>query len=342
MTYAILANPAHSRISYGSASRLAMSELALAGTQLTAPINNIREAAIGGVDYYLFDCPAVLGERDLRTLSRLSFTYALFRHTVTHMVPLEKDGGFFVAEDLSTMLKYTGKTNELFTRFMVNLAQWYCAYDAPLRILDPLAGKGTTLFESLIQGHHAYGVEIDPKTPQETANYLKKYLEAARYKHEFFTRRISGSPRYQFTLARDRTTQKQGDVREFEIISADTRGVSGYYKKESIHAIVADLPYGVQHGSKAAKTARSASNSGLTRNAMALLQEALPQWLIALKRGGTVVLAWNRFLIPRANMVALFTQYGLAIPAAVAAHDFAHRVDQAIERDIIVGVKKGT
>jgi tRNA G10 N-methylase Trm11 len=96
------------------------------------------------------------------------------------------------------------------------------------------------------------------------------------------------------------------------------------------------LPYGVQHGSAGDK--RNASKGSITRNAMGLLADALPEWLKVLKPGGAIALAWNLFLIPRGDMDALFARHGLAVPEETKGK-FAHRVDQAIHRDFIVGVK---
>ena len=36
-----------------------------------------------------------------------------------------------------------------------------------INLLDPVAGKGTTLFESLIAGYNIYGIEINPNVVHE-------------------------------------------------------------------------------------------------------------------------------------------------------------------------------
>jgi SAM-dependent methyltransferase len=307
-----------------------------------------------------------LKTEEINGLSRLSFAYALFEYREgkgggpCRLVPLDINPDYLLDESLSSLLKYTGKTNELFTRLMLRLAiaaqppqSTHPLPSVPLRILDPLAGKGTTLFEALMHGHHAYGVEIDEKYPAEADQYLKKFLELARFKHTGHKERVGGqapgnasapggkkfsATRFRVTLARDKEAQKSGDTRQFEIINGDTRYVNQYYKKDFFDAVVADLPYGVQHASKDNKKTHG---GGFTRNAMGLLQEALPGWLKVLKPGGSVVLAWNLFLIPRREMEALLGAHGLSVPEPVAALDFTHRVDQAIERDVIVGMKRG-
>jgi SAM-dependent methyltransferase len=310
-----------------------------------------REEIIGGIPYVLFDCAEALTPEEVCRLSRLSFTYALFGYregkngVPCQLTPLFKEPGYFLDESISSLLKYTGKTNELFTRLMLHLAVGFTAYGGPLYVLDPLAGKGTALYEALLHGHHAYGVEIDEKYTAEADQFLKRFLELARCKHTSHREKTGGqapggkrftATRYQITLARDKEAQRAGDTRHWEIVCGDTRNMSHFYKKDFFHSIVADLPYGVQHASK---DKNKPQGGGFTRNALGLLQEALPQWLRVLKPGGTIVLAWNLFHIPRMEMEALFSTHGLTIPAPFAALAFNHRVEQAIERDVILGVK---
>ena len=42
-----------------------------------------------------------------------------------------------------------------------------------LNLLDPVAGKGTTLFEASTYGHHAFGIEVDAAPLQEGQTFLK-------------------------------------------------------------------------------------------------------------------------------------------------------------------------
>ncbi|MCL2286548.1 MAG: SAM-dependent methyltransferase [Firmicutes bacterium] len=344
MTYALLKNPAHTRVSYQDSDILAVNELMVLTEDLST--DEIRPVEIGGVTYVLFDCDRPLDESIIRTLSRLSFVYAVFELHGDLLKPVVLNADYFIDQELSGILKYSGKTNELFTRLMLNLAQFYMKNPPEvLNILDPLAGKGTTLFEALIQGHNAYGVEVDEKVVHESVVYVKKYLETVKYKHETHTEKISGqsiigkftSSRNQVTIARSKQEEKQGNVRHFEILDGDTRNVSILFKKNHFHAIVADLPYGVQHGSKTgAGKKQKPQGSAITRNALGLISEAMPGWVRVLKPGGVIVLAWNLFLITREEMAELLTEHGFTVPDTEV--DFSHRVDQAIDRDLIVGV----
>jgi SAM-dependent methyltransferase len=333
-------NPGHNRVYFNTSRILSLSELSVTNLSVTAV--NIREQAIGGVPYLLFDTETELNADDIVRLSRLSFTYAIYNLRDGALVPLEKNNSYYFNDDISTILKYTGKTNELFTRLMLNIAVTHSAFkfNDNLNVLDPLCGKGTTLFESLLLGYNACGIETDDKPANEAFVFLKKYLENARYKHESHTEKTGGvsedgkkfsAARYRVTLARSKDDKREGRALNWEIITGDTRYGNTYYKKNSFHVIVGDLPYGVQHGSKA----KQDKPGQFTRNALTLVEEALPVWLKLLKPGGVIVLAWNLFLIPRAELVRLFESRGLSIPEGIDG--FKHRVDQAIERDIIVG-----
>ena len=341
MTYGIMLNPRHGRVYMGMAGAMAVSELTFAGRLLSQPPEDVRLAEIGGVPYVLFDLGEPLGAKDVRVLSRLSFFYALFemRDGSSLIAPMARDHGYFIDEDISAILKYTGKTNEVFTRLMLNLALAHVPTAAPVCVLDPMAGKGTTLYEALMQNCDAYGVEIDPKPAYEAFVYIKKHFEMAKYKHTSHTEKTGGTDaagkkfsatRYQVEMARSKDEQKAGQSRRFEMIAGDTRHVGAYYKKNSFHAIVADLPYGVQHGAK-----KKPQGGGQSRNALELVKEAMPGWVKVLKPGGVVVLAWNLFLISRDEMAAAFAENGLTVAEGL---DFSHRLDQATHRDLMVGV----
>ena len=334
MTYAIMRNPRHGRVYFDGAVPEVRS------LRAEVRFEDIREADIAGVPYVLFDTKEALTAQDIRLLSRISFAYAIFELRGELLLPIKRDCGYFIDEDISGILKYSGKTNELFTRLMLNLSLAHGKGTGPVRILDPMAGKGTTLFEGLMLGADVYGIEIDPKPAYEAFVYVKKHFEMAKYKHTSHTEKTSGvgadgkkftATRYQVEMARTKEEQKAGKSCRFEIIAGDTRNVSAFYKKEFFNAIITDLPYGVQHGAKK----KPHSNGNITRNALELVSEAMPGWVKVLKPGGTVALAWNLFLISREEMVKLFAANGLMVQDG---QDFSHRLDQATHRDLIIGV----
>ena len=334
-TYAILQNPGHNRVYFKTARAMAHLELKLAGGKMTSEPANIREEIIGGLPYLLFDTEAPLAGKDMFIISRLSFVYGIFEwHDKKLLKPQEKKPEYyFESDDITTILKYNGKTNELFTRMMLNIAAFSTQFDGPLDVFDPLCGKGTTIFESLLCGHNAYGVEMDSKLAHEAYTFLKKYLENARYKHSTHQERQGmknyTATRYQVKLNRS----KAGNPLAAEFISGDTRDVKSFYRKNTFHAIVGDLPYGVQHDSKRGKNEKS-------RNSLPMLAEALPGWHRVLKPGGVLVCAWNLFLISRQEIEEALEAGGFALTMAKGSGAFVHRVDNAINRDVIVGLKK--
>ena len=349
MTYAILPNPRHKRVYLNHANAMAVNELAFMKQRLSAPVTNIHTQDIGNLPYILFDAASQLTTADINLLSRLSFAYALFelanpQQSSSPIIPIATNPDYFIDEDISAILKYTGKTNELFTRLMLNLALSYQQTAGPIKLLDPMAGKGTTLYEGLMQNLDVYGIEIDPKPAHEAFVYIKKHFEMARYKHTSHTQKTGGiaqdgkkfsATRYQVDVARSKEEQKANNSRKFEIIAGDTRHTASYHKKDFFHIILADLPYGVQHHAK-----KKPHSGGLTRNALELVTEAMPGWMKVLKHGGVIALAWNLFLIDRGEMVKLFADHGLVVPDNMEEMDFSHRLDQATHRDLIIGVRR--
>jgi hypothetical protein len=154
----------------------------------------------------------------------LSFVYAVFELRYakpdTVLVPIRKTNPTYMPASINTILKYTGKTNEQFTRMMINLA-FLCSdftHSDHITLLDPIAGKGTTLFEGLISGYDVYGIEIGEKVAGETVRFLKKYLETEKYKHTVKTEKISArrqsvyrcAAQYQSLQNQGRAKRKQG------------------------------------------------------------------------------------------------------------------------------------
>ena len=341
MTYCIMQSPRYLRVYLERSGDIAINELIFATQHLSGPAADIRMADIGGIPYILFEKDELLTSEDIQLLSRLSFAYAIFEMRSGLIAPVSRECNYFISEDISAILKYAGKTNEIFTRLMLNLAIAHCKDKTP-RLLDPMAGKGTTLYEGLMQGLDVHGVEIDPKPVYESFVYIKKHLEMAKYKHTSHTEKTGGADesgkkftatRYQVEMSRSKDEKRTGQTRNFEIIAGDTRHAGALFKKNFFNIIVADLPYGVHHGAK-----KKPKEAGLTRNALGLIKEAMPGWVKVLKPGGVIVLAWNLFLIPRAEMETLLGENGIVVPEEMAGLDFSHRLDQATHRDLIVGV----
>jgi tRNA G10 N-methylase Trm11 len=108
--------------------------------------------------------------------------------------------------------------------------------------------------------------------------------------------------------------------------------VPDIFKAASFDAVVTDAPYGVQHGSR--------SGGGVQRSPRDLLAEALPGWVRVLRPGGAVGIAVNNRTSPRADTLQALADAGLEPLDSEPYRGFEHRVDQAIVRDIVVGVKQ--
>ena len=90
--------------------------------------------------------------------------------------PLETTFVPFLPLEMAEICRYKGKTNEVFTRVLLNIAVFAGAfthqYTGRLRILDPLAGGGTTLFLALSDGYDAFGIEHQKQDVDTTVVFL--------------------------------------------------------------------------------------------------------------------------------------------------------------------------
>jgi SAM-dependent methyltransferase len=340
--YGILMFPSYNRVYFQSSKELAAAELEAANGRLLSPAQSIAHRTIAGVDYITFETDAPLSPQDIRILSRLSFVYALFElrtGDTRGMIPLEKDPQAYFEEDINTILKYSGKTNEAFTKLMVNLGWLLCdAFGSEeIHLLDPICGKGTTLFQGMIYGFHTYGVEIDKAAVQQAATFLTRYLKTKRYKHQLSESKLSENNKkigdiYRYALARSKEDYKEGRHLKTEFYRADTLHTAKFFKKNSIDILIGDLPYGVQHGS-------NTQTGSFTRNPEILLKEALPIWHKVLKPGAALILSWNTFVLKKETIADILSAAGYRVYADGPYNRFSHRVDQAIIRDLIAAKK---
>ena len=340
--YSILQNPGHNRVYFNSSGKLAKNELSALFSDNKNNINQIQEELFGGVEYITFFSENKLSEEEVILLSRLSFVYAVFEVRGDLFLPVMKNHSYFFSDDLNMILKYSGKTNEIFTRMMINLAVFASGFKDKfyenLNLLDPVCGKGTAIFDGLICGYNSFGIDISEKLINEGSQFLKKYLETGKYKHNLKQEKISGishdritpfkSQRNLFVIAKNKDDRKDSKNLVCEFIEGDTQNADKYYRKNTFNIIVGDLPYGIQHENNA--------GGNKMRNPVNLIRTSVPVWTEVLKHGGSIVLSWNTFLLKREELEKIFIENKLDI---IDFGDFSHRVDQAINRDVIVGVK---
>jgi SAM-dependent methyltransferase len=340
-SYALLVSPSANRVYARAAAALTVAELAvLAETVLDGLVSAASVEQVAGVEYVTFD--GDLDDADLAAVANLSTAFALFeRRSDDAFGPLELRRLDCLDDDLLTILKYPGKTNEVFTKLLLNVTV-LASVAAPrmltdrLRVLDPLCGRGTTLNQVLMYGWHASGVDVDSGDFDTYAAFLPRWLKDKRLKHTATTAKLRRDGRtlgrrLDVELATSKEAWAAGDTITVTSALADTREAADIYRAGSFDAVVADAPYGVQHGSR--------SGERLQRRPAELLAEALPGWVRLLRPGGAAGLAVNVRTCPRAEALDLLTAAGLEVRDTSAYRGFGHRVDQAIERDIVVGVK---
>jgi SAM-dependent methyltransferase len=346
-SYALLVSPSANRVYADAAPALTIAELgALGETVLAGRLGEARVEQVAGVGYVTFD--GDLTDDDLARLGQVSTAFALFERSSG----AGADGETFrpvalrrldcLDDDLLTILKYQGKTNELFTRLLLHVTV-LASRSADrmltdrLRVLDPLCGRGTTLNQALMWGWHAAGVDADPQDFDAYAAFLPRWLKDKRLKHTAQTSRLrrdgrSLGRRLDVAFAVSKDAWAAGDTITLTTALADTREAPEVFKAASFDVVVTDAPYGVQHGSRGGR-------GELQRRPLDLLTEALPGWVRLLKPGGAVGIAVNARTCPRPEALAVLAGAGLEPRDTPAYRGFEHRVDQAIQRDLVVGVK---
>ena len=322
-----------------------MTETLAAPELLASPIGTaitqVEPVRMAGQDYLLatFDVgkPQLSLPGTFNILSRLGATSEIYEYFEQigeiqgpFLRPLDPQFVPFVPLEMAEVRRYKGKTNEVFTRVLLNIAIFAGAYaeqlTGRLRILDPLAGGATTLFLALADGYDAFGIEHERQDIETTAVFIRQYLksEGIPFK-ELDERGRRAGRRYQFEIGRKGATRMlvlaHGETSQAHLHMQEVPG------GPHMHAIVGDLPYGIQHFGEI---------SGL-------LSKALPAWGDLLLPGGTLALAWNATHIKRDAMIELVEQHThMRVRNDPPYTQLAHTVDRVIKRrDIVVAVKAG-
>ena len=256
------------------------------------------------------------------------------------LAPLVRNVRSVLPDDLPHVLKYKGKTNADFTYLMLHCAKAASAFAQtaePLRVLDPMCGKGTTLFCAMCEGNHAVGIETDMKSLQEADTYYARFLKLHRLKHRRSEQsrtlpKGGNAHSVTFEAAADAQAMKNGSVVTLEMLNGDAARAAEMVKPGSVHLIVSDLPYGVQHAPK-----ENGGMSALSR----LLKRVAPGCVRALKPGGAAAFSFNLNTLRRKEVEQVLAEAGLEVLTEGPYADFSHWVEQAVERDIVIARKEG-
>jgi hypothetical protein len=306
------------------ASALAPHELTL--SPLGRQISNLRSVRLGNQEYLSFDMCTPPDERQLTELGLLALTGAFFvyyeqigEHSGPFLRPLETHRAKSLPPELLMARRYRGKTNELFTLFLCNIARFSSTYaDRPwntLSVLDPLAGGGTTLFAGLVLGANVAGVENEINDVESTAIFLSEYLREQGVRYELTKERLRKlGHRWSFAIGKPATQRcllAHGDTAQSKELIASFRP----------HLIVTDLPYGIQHQGPL----------------IALLTTALPVWADLLVEGGALTFSWDATRFPRSQMITLVESVSPLQVLNEPPYDrLGHRVDRVIkQRDVL-------
>jgi SAM-dependent methyltransferase len=355
--YALLILPSANRVYSGTAVALTRAELEVfSRAVLGGRVRDIGAEVIGGVPYVTFG--GDLDEaRDAALLANLSSIYALYQVRDGLLRPLPVHPLGRLDDDLVTIQKYPGKTNEQFTRLLLNVTLLSSAFapgllDRQFSVLDPLCGRGTTLNQALRLGFDAAGVEHDRKDVEAYGTFITTWLKRKKLKHHADydgpVRRdgqVIGR-RLQLRLAADKDDYKAGVTQLLDVVAADTTRAPEFFRPATFDLVVTDAPYGIQHGSTTGGGSgggggggRGAAGGGarrLARSPLDLLAAAVPGWVSLLRPGGAMGIAWNTLVAPRAEAAAILGDAGLEVLDDGPYREFEHRVDQAIRRDILI------
>mgnify|MGYP002875730375 CR=1 FL=1 len=257
-----------------------------------------------------------LPECDLRQLSRLSFVQGIFERNDSGLMPLNVASDYGLPETFVWGNKYRGKTNELLTQMILNLALLQCrATPEKWTLLDPMAGRGTTLLWAARLGICGFGVEKDGNALEHFIRHCKRQCKLHRVKH----RLVKGS-------VVKRRRDGVGQFVELDWGSATTRLITGDSTQlqelfpQRVSMLVSDLPYGVQFTGKG------------QRNPVNVLQQCAESWKHSLLPGGVMVLSFNALQPKRSQLMDIFTD-STFVPLPFTA---PHRMSESILRDVLI------
>ncbi len=327
----LLRTPSANRVYAGEAAALSAAEL-----EICAPFTrDVADVEMAGVGYLGFSTD-VLDEEQLRTIATQSTAFALYERAGDLLRPIGLPNVDVLDDDLVTIPKYQGKTNEQFTRLLLNVTLAAVEREAsgPRQVLDPLAGRGTTLSSAMMLGHDGFGVEADEKAFEQMAAFLKTWLRRKRLKHTADVRPVRRDGKA-VGKRFDANIRLEDRILQLTSFTGDTRDSADLFGKKKFDVIVTDAPYGVVHGS----TTDVRGGGKRDRTPARLLKEAVGVWASQLMQGGALGLSWNTFGLSREDLVEILQGAGLTVKADGPWERFSHRVDASIRRDLVVAVK---
>lgn len=287
-------------------------------TWLIGADETIAHNKIGAMEFLEVEVEG--SETQLASLSSLSFVYGIFEYRQEQLVPLPIEPAFNLHEDFVFGAKFKGKTNEILTQLLINVGLQSIKYKniADVKLLDPMCGRATTLLWGMRYGMKTKGIEQDAKALDDIRLNVKKWCKVHRQKHLFKDGFVGGKSTKGKT---GRFIEFTADDASMRVITGDAANAASLLKNEKFNLIVTDLPYGIQH-----------FTTSKTRNPLEVLRACAKDWIESLKPGGVMVLAFNRNIPRRKDLMAVFTEHGLEVLEFTAPH----QMSESIVRDILV------
>jgi hypothetical protein len=336
--YEVLVHPGVDRL-YGPAAATIMRAEARAalgsGLDWTAEVVDV--STLGGATFVAVESALPIDATGLARLARLSFAAGAFERSSADGLRILPDEWPTptLPRSLLTIQRYKGKTNEFFTRLLVNLAVSMQRADLggrTMRMLDPVAGRGTTLNAAALDGLDATGIEINRQDFEQYSAFISRWMQDNRVKHRIEKSHVRGRdgercPRVDVSYGTSKAEVAKRLGRTLTMINGDAADAHLWFGRNSFEAIVADLPYGVQHVATSGDVAR--------RSPRDLVAALAPGWHEIVRPGGVVVLAYNTFTLGRDELAGVLGDAGWAL-ADDGEGSFLHDVDASIKRDVTV------
>lgn len=327
--YVLLPSPSANRVYAATAPQLAAAELTVC-----APwADDVQVVDISGLTALGFSVDTLTDDH-VATLTRQSTFQALFERVDDDLLrPARTASSLVLDEDLVTIPRYQGKTNEQFTALLMNVTLSQVTTTPKQRrcVLDPMCGRGTTLTTAWLRGVDAAGVEADGKAVESMGAFLRTWLRRKRLKHHCEMNPVRREGKSLGKRFDARVTVDDGPL-TLSVFTGDTTQSKALWGKRQFDAIVTDAPYGVVHANHTGRSSKE-------RSPRALLSRAIPVWAQQLKPGGALGMSWNTYGLTREELCEMLSAAGLTPAEGPVWLCFAHRVDSSINRDLVVATR---
>ncbi len=333
MTYALLLWPHANQRYEEAAQEPAAAELDIILSSVSVQtLCKYRE--IKGVGALVFEAET-LAPHQLHSVCRHSLLYWFgILEDENTFKPMFASPQAYLGDDLAFIQKYKGKTNERFTQQLINMALYSCRFadcDTQIQLLDPMCGRGTTLFQAANREWDVFGIDADKKDVHECASFFEKYLKYHKLKHKRTQSSKTLKDQPAVMVQKFQYGGEKGNEHTLMVGAGDCKNALQIYGREAVHLVVCDLPYGVQH---------APNGKGGADSFERMLKECLPVWKQTLKKGGAVALSYNTHTLKTESVRNLMEEAGFSVLRGGGYDRMTHWVEQAVVRDIAVCIKK--